>query len=208
MRPKICLLLVASALLAATCPADEDDLDQAWPSPNRKYLVRHTITFDQKKVTQRKQEDVYDQLAAYVLSREGKVLWQMESPVDESAHSFRCVWAPGSKSAIVLDRPARGDVEIGLILTERPAKSGRLALQHVIDRVIKKAGEDDAVRYLQKAWFGQWRYAAGHFEGIVIVAKVHYHRLHLVLVPSARKPKLKLVDTVTSEKWDDHLEAL
>jgi hypothetical protein len=131
----------------------------------------------------------------------------MESPVDESAHSFRCEWAPDSKSAIVLDRPARGDVEIGLILPGQPAKGGRLALQRVIDRVIKRSGEDDAI-HLQKAWFGEWRFTEGRFEGVVIVAKVHYHLLHLVVIPSARKPQLKLLDTKTSETWDDHLEAL
>ena len=200
------LLFAAIAFLSAHCPADEDNLDQSWPSPSRQYLVRHTTTFDRHDTSRKRNEDAYDQPAAYILTREGKVLWQMESPVDESAHDFHCVWASDSKSALVLDRPCRGDVEMSLILPGTLAKSGPLALQRTIDTVIKKAGEDDA-RHLQKAWFGQWRFADGRYEGIVIVAQVHYHRLHFVLAPFAKSPKLKLLDTITFQTWDEAMEA-
>lgn len=205
--PTMALQFGFLALLTATCFAREDDLDQAWPSPDRRHLLRHTDTFVPRQTAQKRKTDLYDQPAAYILTREGKVLWQMESPVDESAHSFRCVWATDSKSAILLDRPCRGYVDISLVKPGQPARSSPLALPRIIDIVIKKTGDDDD-HYLEKAWFGQWRYVKGRFEGIVIVALAHYHRLHLILEPAARHPTLKLLDTVTFKTWDDGMAAL
>ncbi|HSI14652.1 MAG TPA: hypothetical protein VK961_21550 [Chthoniobacter sp.] len=201
------LLFAALAFLTSTGLGDEDNLEQSWPSPDRQYLVRHTDTFDPQRTSRKRKTDLYDQPAAYILTREGKILWQMESPVDESAHSFRCVWATDSKSALILDRPARDDIEISLVMPKQPAKSGRLALVRIVDAVIKKGGIDDS-KYLPKAWFGQWRFADGRFEGTVIVSQVHIYRLHLALIRSPMGAKLRLLDTTTFEKWDDHLEAL
>src|SRR5277367_2515528 len=80
-----CLLLLATVALTVGCFADEDDIEQSWPSPNGRFTLHHTANYNHHLIDRRKKEDIYDQPAAYTLTRKGRVLWSAESPVDESA---------------------------------------------------------------------------------------------------------------------------
>ncbi len=193
-------------VLVACGFADEDDFEQSWPSPDGRFLLQHTANYNHRRIPLEKKEDQYDQGAAYTLTRQGRLLWGVASPVDESANSFRCVWSADSRAALILDRPARGDVQMWLVLTTRPEKSRALPVQAMIDRVEAWAN-DDNWRNLQKAWFGEWRWGHGRFEGILLATKSRYYQLHLVVDPTARKPRLTLVDSRPAEKWDEALEA-
>jgi hypothetical protein len=77
----------------------------------------------------------------------------------------------------------------------------------MLDQVEVRAGDTDW-RKLQKAWFGQWRFSHGHFEGIMGLARAQYYRLHVGLNRWAKRPKLKLIDQKTSAQWDGIFERL
>ena len=194
-------------LTACSGHADEDDMEQRWPSPNGRYVIRHTAAYDHRAINWRKTGDVYDQPAAYTVVRGLKLLWAAESPVDESANSFRCVWGTDSKSAVLLDRPGRGDVEIFLISTVHPRRGAALHLQRMLDREARQTG-DDNWRNLQKAWFGQWRFSHGRFEGIVVVVRGYYHCLRVELDPMSKAPRLRLIGRKFSGEWHDNLGEL
>jgi len=205
-----CFFVIAVGLVAvaaaAGCLAGEDDLEQSWPSPDGRFVLRHTLSYDHQRILRPRMVESYEQDAAYTLSRNGRVIWGVDSPVDESAHSFRCVWAADSGSALILDRPARGTVEMTLVLTAKPETSA-LHLQRLMSRVQVRAGDTDD-RQLQKAWFGQWRYSKGRFEGIVICTRSRYYRLHVTVDPAARQPGIRLLDTKAFEEWRDDIEEL
>ena len=208
MIPRFLLLLPFFAL-AAVAGAEEDDMEQSWPSPDGRYVIHHTATYDHREIPRETPEETYDQGAAYTLTRRGRLLWGAAASVDESAHSFRCLWAADSRAALILDRRARGDVEMWLVLPARASASRgrRLHVQRLIDRVEARAG-DDNWRELQKAWFGHWRYAHHRFEGILIATRSRYYLLRLRVNPAAPEPRLQLVGSKLQEKWDDALEAL
>jgi len=189
------------------CLANVDDIEQSWFSPNGDFIIHHTAAYNSRLVDWRRAENIYEQKAAYTLTNNGSLLWAAESAVDESAHDFHCVWSPDSKWALILDRPARGEVQILLISTATPKDSKSLHLQRIIVQVEAKAGDFDD-RHLQKAWFGEWKATNGKFEGIVMVAKERYHRVHLILDPSEKIPNLRLRDVKTSKMWNGDLEKL
>lgn len=201
------LVILAIIALATESLADVDDIEQSWPSPNGRFIIHHTAHYDHRLIDWQEPPDSYALKAAYTLTNHAGLLWSAESPVDESAHEFHCAWAGNSKWALILERPARGDVQIFLVSTATPAQSDSLHLQRMIDHVEAQAGDSDD-RHLQKAWFGEWKFAQGRFEGIVIVAKKRIYRVHLILDPSAKSPRLRLIDVKTAEAWEESLRTL
>ncbi len=147
-------------------------------------------------------------LTAYTLSnRAGQVLWSGTSWVDSSAHSFACIWADDSRNTVLLDRPNRGEVEITLVRTGEKISAMILPTQELIHQVLTGAKDTDEL-HLEKQWCGDWRFRHGRFEGVVIVAKSRYYRLHLSVDPSAATPDLHLLDMRQAEDWDDAWEKL
>jgi hypothetical protein len=183
-----------------------DPAPQTWVSPNLQLNLHHRLSADLRSTEDVTQEQLT--LTSYTLSTaKGAVLWTGTSWVDESAHSFDCVWAHNSGSALILERPERSSIRAFLIRVSAPASSAVQTLQTLIDEVLTKAGDTDD-RNLQKAWFGEWRYREGKFEGIAIVACGKYHRLRLSLDPSADSPSVAMVEATAHEAWDEALAKL
>jgi hypothetical protein len=186
--------------------AGEDDVQQKWESPDGQFVMRHGLASD-FGVTATPPEA--EQAAVYVLTGKDAKLWTGVSVVDESAHSFRCLWSPDSHFALVLDRPDRGTVRLFVVGTAKPGHGAELDLQKLIDKRMAKAG-DANVRSpsLQKAWFGEWRHEDGKFKGVLMVAKEHYHRFVLSIDPAQDQPEAIILAESSAKEWDDALEKL
>jgi hypothetical protein len=200
--------LVTLGILGISCQAIEDDAPRTWVSPNHRFAIHHTAASEIGSYSGNDPAGSQgSEKATYTLTQDSVVLWSGVSWVDESAHEFHCQWAPDSSAALILDRPARGSIEACLVQTLGRAHGSILGVQRIIHRVLTKAGDTDD-RILEKAWFGEWRFSKGRVEGVVIVARARYYRLHLILDPSAEKPTLVLREEKAFEEWNDRMGKL
>jgi hypothetical protein len=198
--------LLCGLVWVAPLPAGEDDVQQKWESPNGQFVMRHGLASD-FGITATPPEA--EQAAAYVLTGKDTKLWTGVSAVDESAHSFRCLWSSDSHFALVLDRPDRGTVRLFLVGTADPVHGGELDLEKLVEERMARAGDAALNSHtLQKAWFGEWRYESGKFKGVLMVAKDHYHRIVLMIDPAQDKPQVRLLSETPAEQWYDALGKL
>jgi hypothetical protein len=183
--------------------AGESDVQQKWESPNGRFVIRHGLASDFGIAATPPEAE---QAAVYVLTSGDAKLWTGVSAVDISAHSFRCIWSPDSRHALVLDRPDRGTVRLFLVGTDKPERGGELEIEKMVAERMAKAG-DAHVRSptVQKAWFEEWRYENGKFKGVLVVAKELYHRFVLSIDPAGEKPVVEIVSEVSAEMWNDGL---
>jgi hypothetical protein len=197
--------LLTALVWAIPLSAGEDDIQQKWESPDGQFIMRHGLASDFGIVASAPEDE---KAAAYVLTGKGAKLWTGISFVDESARSFRCLWSPDSKFVLLLDRPARGDVRLFVVRTDKPELGGLLKIEKLIAQRMLEAG-DANVRspVVQKTWFGAWNYEKGQFTGVLVVAKERYHRFVLSIDPAAEKPEVKIISERAEEIWTDGLGA-
>lgn len=138
--------------------------NKTWKSPDGRYQVAHHAVDNLFITAAKPSPDPY----AYILWKNGAVLWTGLSFTDESAHATQVLWSPKSKAVLILDKPERSQCEGVVCSLETPIKVHKFNVQTLIDRTFKQASDTDD-RILQKAWFEGWHWISNS----VVCGEIH-----------------------------------